>query len=235
MGDRLRGRCRFAFCSRITRSVHIRYDYRKIVRRKIICASVCSFFTRASSFEDRFNVKQRGPRRDNGPLACCGVKFSVKQRLSATTLRATRNWDATRSPLFCRYSPLTHHLNIGIVKLQRNHQQSIKMSSTPSSRRRGHSSRNSQSSTPAQQSQSTPRSTRQAPNGNAAPSSSPLFFQSSPRRQAPGPPSQLASDGMIISSPPRHSSDAGDREVTPRPTTRPIDGTPLLAMLWNTI
>ncbi|KAK5190032.1 MCM DNA helicase complex subunit [Exophiala xenobiotica] len=91
------------------------------------------------------------------------------------------------------------------------------MSSTPSSRRRGHSSRKSQSSTPAQPSQTTPRNSRQA---NVA-SSSPLFFQSSPVRSTPAPPSQLASDGMIISSPPQQSSNAGDRETTPRPSTRP--------------
>ncbi|KAK4948756.1 MCM DNA helicase complex subunit [Elasticomyces elasticus] len=94
------------------------------------------------------------------------------------------------------------------------------MSSTPSSRRRGHSSRNSQSSTPAQQPQATPRSTRRTPNGGAAvASSSPLFFQSSPARSTAAPP--LASDGIIISSPPGQSSNAGDRETTPRASTRP--------------
>ncbi len=99
------------------------------------------------------------------------------------------------------------------------------MSSTPSSRRRGHSSRNSQSSTPAQQAQATPRSSRRAPSGSAAAvSSSPLFLQSSPARGTPAPPSQLASDGMIISSPPRQPSNAGDREATPRASTRPVAG-----------
>ncbi|OAP54732.1 hypothetical protein AYL99_11180 [Fonsecaea erecta] len=95
------------------------------------------------------------------------------------------------------------------------------MSSTPSSRRRGHSSRNSQSSTPAQQSQSTPRTTRRAPNGTSAvASSSPFSFHSSPARATPAPPSQLASDAMLISSPPRHSSEVGDREATPRASNR---------------
>ncbi|KIW14868.1 hypothetical protein PV08_07653 [Exophiala spinifera] len=95
------------------------------------------------------------------------------------------------------------------------------MSSTPSSRRRGHSSRNSQSSSPAQQSQATPRNSRQPNGGPGVASSSPLFFQSSPVRSTPAPLSQLASDGMVISSPPQQASDVGDRETTPRPSTRP--------------
>ncbi|OQV00308.1 hypothetical protein CLAIMM_05825 [Cladophialophora immunda] len=103
------------------------------------------------------------------------------------------------------------------------------MSSTPSSRRRGHSSRNSQSSTPAQQSQSTPRSTRRAPNGaSAVASSSPFSFRSSPARATPAPPSQMANDDMLISSPPGHSSEVGDRETTPRASTRLVaDSSPV--------
>ncbi|KIW62561.1 hypothetical protein PV04_10724 [Phialophora macrospora] len=103
------------------------------------------------------------------------------------------------------------------------------MSSTPSSRRRGHTSRNSQSSTPARHLDATPRSTRSAANAAAAvASSSPLFFQSSPVRGTPAPPSQLASDGMIISSPPRQPSNADDREATPRASARPVaDSSPV--------
>ena len=93
------------------------------------------------------------------------------------------------------------------------------MSSTPSSRRRGRPSRSSQSSTP--QPQATPRQTL---NGAAVASSSPLFFQSSPIRSTHAPPSQLASDGLTISSPPRNSSNAGDREATPRQTARVAAG-----------
>ncbi|KAJ9614423.1 MCM DNA helicase complex subunit [Cladophialophora chaetospira] len=100
--------------------------------------------------------------------------------------------------------------------------------STPSSRRRGHSSRNSQSSTPAKQPTATPRSTRSAANGAGVASSSPLFFQSSPARGGPAPPSQLSSDGHIVSSPPGQRSNAGDRDATPRASTRPTaDSSPV--------
>jgi hypothetical protein len=158
----------------------------------------------------------------------------ISHPIQTTTLRVTRaERDACPLVFDILLSPTNPALKTN--KFQRSYRKLIKMSSTPSSRRRGHSSRNSQSSTPTQQPQATPRSTRQAPNGNAVPSSSPLFFQSSPARQTPAPPSQLASDGMIISSPPRNSSDVGDREGTPRPATRPIDGMLFSANPYNTL
>ncbi|ETN39599.1 uncharacterized protein HMPREF1541_05825 [Cyphellophora europaea CBS 101466] len=91
------------------------------------------------------------------------------------------------------------------------------MSSTPSSRRsRGHSARKSQSSTPIQPSQATPKGSQKG-NGSAVPSSSPMFFQSSsPTRPSPKQQQQRSIDDLIISSPPRQSSIAGDRETTPR-------------------
>lgn len=96
--------------------------------------------------------------------------------------------------------------------------------STPISRRRGHSSRKSQSSTPAQsQVTGTPRAVaaRLQENGNAVASSSPMFFSSSPasgsqsRRNRPGGMSKGPND-LVISSPPRQSSNAEDQENTPR-------------------
>lgn len=141
-----------------------------------------------------------------------------------TTLRV----HATRSkepPLlvdvdFCCLNTLQSITTIAVASLRTRE----KMSSTPSSRRRGHSSRNSQSSTPAQPAQATPKSSRQTGNGGAVASSSPLFFQSSPARSGRAGPSHLQSDGMIISSPPRNSSNAGDRETTPRASARPVEG-----------
>lgn len=146
--------------------------------------------------------------------------------IKKTTLRVmvARLLTETRfSPHCLSSSPFTHQNSIvcAHIALLINVDQ---MSSTPSSRRRGHSSRNSQSSTPKQQAQATPRSTRQSVNGAAVASSSPLFFQSSPGRQTPAAPPISSSDGMIISSPPRNSSQVGDREATPRPTARPVDG-----------
>jgi hypothetical protein len=105
--------------------------------------------------------------------------------------------------------------------------------STPNSRRRGHSSRKSQSSTPAQsQANGTPRAgaSRLQDNGNAVPSSSPIFFASSPangsqsRLNRPGGSSRGNND-LVISSPPRQqSSNAGDQENTPRATRPAIGG-----------
>ena len=110
----------------------------------------------------------------------------------------------------------------------------VRMSSnsTPSSRRRGHSSRKSQSSIPAQsQASGTPRAgaSRLQENGIAVASSSPMFFSSSPangsqtRRNRPGGSSRGQND-LVISSPPRHSSNAGDQENTPRATRQAAGG-----------
>lgn len=99
----------------------------------------------------------------------------------------------------------------------------IDMSSTPSSRRRGHSSRKSQSSTPVQPPPSSPRGSRQS-NGGPAPSSSPILYQSSsPTKGTPKQP-QRSIDELMVSSPPRQPSLAGDRETTPRASRQPAFG-----------
>lgn len=89
----------------------------------------------------------------------------------------------------------------------------ITMASPTSSRKRGHSSRNSVSSTPARSTR-TPKKPRQ-PTGSANPTPSPLFVQPSPsngqRQNEKAIPSNLD-----VSSPVRFSSDAGDVETTPR-------------------
>jgi hypothetical protein len=104
--------------------------------------------------------------------------------------------------------------------------------STPSSRRRGHSSRKSQSSTPAQsQANGTPRAgaARLQENGNAVAASSPMFFSSSPangsqsRRNRPGGSSKGQND-LVISSPAGQLSNAGDQENTPRASRQPAGG-----------
>ena len=112
------------------------------------------------------------------------------------------------------------------------------MSSTPSGRRRSHSSRKSQSSTPASQAQATPKGSKA--NGSAAASSSPLFFQtSSPAKSTPQRPSQRSNDGLIPSSPrhasqrsrdgllpssPRQASSVADRDATPKASRQPLQG-----------
>ena len=129
------------------------------------------------------------------------------------------------------------------------------MSSTPSSgRRRGHSSRKSQSSTPASQqnSQATPRGSRaNAGSVGNVPSSSPLFFhtsspakstptqrgtltqQGSQRSQGPQVPSSprhgkrasQSGNGLLPSSPRQASSVSnGDREGTPKASRQPNMG-----------
>jgi len=97
------------------------------------------------------------------------------------------------------------------------------MSSTPSSRHKGHSSRKSQSSTPIPQSQSTPRGSRQQLQTGAA-SSSPMFFGSSPAQSAQQGTSQRLQNDFIISSPPRQASSAGDQDQTPRATRQAPPG-----------
>ena len=141
--------------------------------------------------------------------------------LYASTRRARKN-PPFKSTLISIATDSTLQSPRSICLLAHN----TEMSSTPSSRRRGHSSRNSQSSSPAQPPQATPKSSRQTANAAAVASSSPLFFQSSPARSGRAGPSHLPSDGMIISSPPRNSSNAGDRETTPRPSNRPAQGMP---------
>ena len=121
------------------------------------------------------------------------------------------------------------------------------MSSTPSGRRRGHSSRKSQSSTPISQAQATPRGTRA--NGSAVASSSPLFFQtSSPAKSTPQQPSQRSIHGLIPSSPrhasqrsrdgllpssPRQASSVADREATPKASRQPLQGHSPCAFNWK--
>ena len=99
------------------------------------------------------------------------------------------------------------------------------MSSTPSSRRsRGHSARKSQSSTPIQQSQGTPSRATGQGNGAAIASSSPVFFQSSPKSTPQQQASQRSQDGMIISSPPRQAPSVADRDATPRASRQAATG-----------
>jgi hypothetical protein len=113
--------------------------------------------------------------------------------------------------------------------------QSPKMSATPSSRRRGHSSRKSQSSTPIQQSQGTPRGSTSRQAGAAAATSSPLFYQSSSVKSTPAKASQRPNDGMVISSPPRQPSSVADRDATPKASRQPVGGESLNAMTMITL
>ncbi|KAK2740224.1 hypothetical protein FQN55_008950 [Onygenales sp. PD_40] len=122
------------------------------------------------------------------------------------------------------------------------------MSSPGSARRRGRPAKSSAASTPtragasqpqaqsspssANASQTTPRASRRL-RGDGVPSSSPLFFQSSPpagTQPAPAAAAAAASR-MEISSPVRGSSNAGDGERTPRGNARAVrDSSPIRYM-----
>lgn len=147
------------------------------------------------------------PRQDHSTRTEHGAfsrRVPLDQRLSTPTFCCPRYRPFPASSLFSAITWLTDLIVI--------------MSSTPGSRHRRHASRKSQSSTPVQ-SQATPKSSRpQQQNGNAVPSSSPLFFGSSPAKSTQQSASQRSQSNLGISSPLRTASNAGERETTPRPS-----------------
>ncbi|KAL9621867.1 MAG: hypothetical protein Q9160_003688 [Pyrenula sp. 1 TL-2023] len=102
------------------------------------------------------------------------------------------------------------------------------MSSPTSTRRRGNSKRSSVSSTPVRsQASQTSRATPQQPRGQAVPSSSPLFYQSSPGNQDQ-PPAGAAPKTQAQSSPLRPAPGSQADERTPRPVRQaPRDSSPI--------
>ena len=104
------------------------------------------------------------------------------------------------------------------------------MSSTPGSRHRRHSSCKSQSSTPTQSTPMGSTSRAQPQNGNPAPSSSPLFYGSSPAKSTQQTASQRSQSSIAASSPLRQPAASNEREATPRATGRAPQGS---HTLWN--